>query len=85
MQALVGVAGVKRDGLDAHHVAVNHRHHGKPAVQESLGIAGAQDDPWRLLDKAGRVVDQGLANGGNQRVIGKDGANFLFGDVHRFR
>jgi len=42
-------------------------------------VAGAKDGPGRLLNKAGGVVDERLADGGNQRFVSEDGANFLFG------
>jgi hypothetical protein len=77
-----GVAGEERDRLNSHDVARDCGHNGEPAIAEAFGVAGAEDGAGRLLDQAGGVVDQGLANGRDQRFVGEDGSDFLLGDVH---
>src|ERR1035437_9574989 len=82
VQAEFVVAGKKRDCLYSHHVAGYNRHHGEPAVVVVVGIAGAKDGACRLFDETGGVVDESLANGGDEGLVGEDGADFLLGDVH---
>ena len=45
-------------------------------------IAGAQDRARWLIHATGRVVDERLANGGDQRFVGENGANFILRNVH---
>jgi hypothetical protein len=49
----------------------------------ALGVAGAQNHAGRLVDDARGIIDEGLTNGRDQRVVGKVFADFLFGDEHR--
>ena len=82
VQAELVVAGEKRDCLYGHHIAGDDRHRGEPAIAVVVRIAGAEDGACRLFDAAGGVVDESPANGGDEGLVGEDGADFLLGDVH---
>ncbi len=70
-KAEVGVARENVDQFGAHDIAHYGGHHGEPCVLRGDGDDGAE---W-LLDAAGGVVDQGVAQGGDQVLIVKAFAN----------
>jgi hypothetical protein len=76
------VSGIERDRLDRHEFAGDDGHGGEPADGRAGCVLDAQHLPRRLLDFAGRVVDQRLANGWNQRFVGQKRADLVFGQIH---
>jgi hypothetical protein len=51
-------------------------------LRSPSAFIGAENHAGGLIDKARGIVDERLANGGDQRFVSEDGADFVLGDVH---
>lgn len=81
-QAEFCITGVEGDGFNGHAIACENRHDGEPAVAEASSIAGAQNRAWWLLDAPRGEIDECLADGRDELVVGENGANILLGEEH---
>jgi hypothetical protein len=76
VDATLRVSGVEGDELRAYQLAIDGGHGGEPA-----GVLGdRKDGADRLDDATGREVGKGAADGGDQGVVGEEGADLGFID-----